>query len=250
MWARASASKPTELMAHSVTPKPSLKTSAQRMRAKPTRGERAVANALRRAGIVFKQQKVVAGAIADFFLPCYCLVIEVDGFWHDEPGQYLRDLRRSTKIRQATGAEVLRIPNEAACRREIADSVVTLIEKKGRIWRDRLQEQVYRILLRSDLSWADEYVLRRQKLEAKYGPDETEEIRQGVGPRELPKRKRSPKKRRRAKTSSAQARRSLERARERLDPGPPPEFADLAARARQRVTEERRAAARAEPPAD
>lgn len=177
------------------------KRNALRMRANPTRGELAVANALRRGGIVFKQQKVIAGAIVDFFLPAYCIVIEVDGSWHSEPGQYLRDLKRTIMIRKAVGAEVLRIPNEAACRRDIADAVVSLIATKGAVWRDKLQEQVYRTLLRTDLPWADEYVLQRNKLEAKYGPDETEENCPPTRQRELPKPKRSRKKRRRSRTS-------------------------------------------------
>jgi hypothetical protein len=146
-------------------------------------------------------------------------------------------------IRRAVGAEVLRIPNEAACRRVVADAVVSLITGKGTIWRDRLQEQIYRILLRADLPWADEYVLQRQKLDAKYGPDETDLIVAAVRPRRMSKnlRKRKSKgKKRKAKKSSTQEGKALARVRARLDPGPLPTFDEHAARARRRLAEEHR----------
>ena len=64
---------------------------------------------LKKWNIKFIQQKLISGYLADFFLPQYGLVVEIDGAAHYTYGSK-RDKRRDDAIRQ-NGFQVLRIRN-------------------------------------------------------------------------------------------------------------------------------------------
>ena len=80
------------------------------MRAKPTYYERMFREKLTRWGIAFLDQWIIGPWIADFYLPAYRTVIEIDGKHHSWPKTLQRDLRRTAwfKNRQFN---VVRIPN-------------------------------------------------------------------------------------------------------------------------------------------
>lgn len=75
----------------------------------PTPFELLFKRKLRRWNIRFKEQKIVCGYIADFFLPQYGLIVEIDGAAH-YIYNIVRDKRRDDALR-ASGLEVLRIRN-------------------------------------------------------------------------------------------------------------------------------------------
>lgn len=78
-------------------------------RKNPTKFELLFKRKLRKWNIKFKEQRIICGYIADFFLPQYGLVIEIDGAAHYTYNT-ARDKRRDDTIRTA-GFNVHRIRN-------------------------------------------------------------------------------------------------------------------------------------------
>ena len=63
-------------------------------------------------GVRVRRQHVLYPYIADFFVPAYKLVVEVDGGVHRSAEAQLRDARRELHLARAYGVTVLRIPAE------------------------------------------------------------------------------------------------------------------------------------------
>jgi very-short-patch-repair endonuclease len=89
---------------------PKSKTDfARQMRRRPTRSEAMVWERIRMnaLGVRARQQVPMLGWIADFYIPAWKLVVEIDGSVHD--GQRRADARRDHVMEQ-NGLRVLRIP--------------------------------------------------------------------------------------------------------------------------------------------
>lgn len=102
-------------MAHRSRMEPFKTGEARAMRRRPTSGEAALWETLRkeRMGVKFRRQAPMLGFIADFYAPSIGLVIEVDGGYHHEGMQRRSDAVRDAAMRRA-GMKVVRVPNEAA----------------------------------------------------------------------------------------------------------------------------------------
>jgi very-short-patch-repair endonuclease len=81
------------------------------LRQEMTAAERLLWTALRmrRRGVKFRRQHIIAGLIVDFYAAEVGLVIEVDGGVHD--GQFDEDLARAQAL-EALGLAVIRVRNE------------------------------------------------------------------------------------------------------------------------------------------
>lgn len=75
----------------------------------PTKYETDFANKLRKWNIAFEPQKITNGYIADFYLPQFNTIVEIDGHAHYKYG-LKRDRRRDSVLRQA-GYRIIRIRN-------------------------------------------------------------------------------------------------------------------------------------------
>lgn len=87
---------------------------------KPTVSEVEIHNKLRAAGIVFERQKVFSNPknashyyIADYYVPKFKAIIEVDGGYHNNPEQKVKDKNRD-KFLKSLGIKTIRIPNKKA----------------------------------------------------------------------------------------------------------------------------------------
>ncbi len=76
---------------------------------------------MRRRGVRFRRQHVIAGLIVDFYAPQIGLVIEVDGAVHDV--QIAEDMARTTVL-EALGLTVVRFRNG-----EILDDLDIVIDR-------------------------------------------------------------------------------------------------------------------------
>ena len=88
---------------------------ARAMRAEPTEPERWLWQKLSRSqlgGYKFRRQAVIGSAIADFLCPAKGLIVEVDGWTHDDRAA---DLRRDTRL-EGLGYRVVRVTNEDVMR--------------------------------------------------------------------------------------------------------------------------------------
>lgn len=85
------------------------KAFAQRMRENPTKAEQRMRELLKPIfNDELKEQEIVEGFIVDFYIPCWNMIIEVDGSSHY--GNYENDAKRDTIFYQA-GYVVLRFSN-------------------------------------------------------------------------------------------------------------------------------------------
>lgn len=93
--------------------KSQLVERAREFRREPTRGERALWNALRgrAVGVKFHRQRVIGPYIADFACVRPKLIVEIDGPVHDD--QRERDADRQSYL-EALGFTFVRISAEAA----------------------------------------------------------------------------------------------------------------------------------------
>ena len=91
-----------------------LKEYAKRMRKNPTEAENVLWGQLRNKslGVKFQRQCVILDFIADFYAPELCLIIEVDGGYHNRPEQMFLDAERTQRL-EAKGYNILRFTNEA-----------------------------------------------------------------------------------------------------------------------------------------
>jgi len=95
-----------------------LKGLARNLRQKETKAEEILWDALRDrrfAGIKFRRQRPVGGYIVDFYCHSAGLVVELDGEFHELPGEKERDLIRQVDI-EAMGLKVLRFSNQCIFR--------------------------------------------------------------------------------------------------------------------------------------
>ncbi len=87
--------------------------NCQRMRKNPTEAERTLWDALRGRQInnfAFRRQHPFGPFIVDFYCPSLKLVIEVDGDYHNDPSQQLKDTHRDSHLAHL-GLRVLRFHN-------------------------------------------------------------------------------------------------------------------------------------------
>jgi very-short-patch-repair endonuclease len=98
------------------------------LRKNPTPFELIFKRKLRRWKIAFKEQKIISGFIADFFLPQYGLVIEIDGAAH-YTYHTDRDKRRDDVLRK-NGLTVLRIRNPEVPNYQKED-ILSFVDKIG-----------------------------------------------------------------------------------------------------------------------
>ncbi len=81
---------------------------ANQMRQKPTAAERLFSD--RVSSLDCHAQIVIGRFIADFLFPSKGIVVELDGGYHDEPEQLIKDAERDLWMRDK-GLKVIRIPN-------------------------------------------------------------------------------------------------------------------------------------------
>ena len=91
---------------------PSLTPNAQKLRREMTKEERHLwYDFLKKAPFEVKRQKPIGHYIADFYIPCARLVVELDGNQHgDDEDQVEKDARRDQFMTE-NGLRVLRFPN-------------------------------------------------------------------------------------------------------------------------------------------
>lgn len=96
-----------------------LKRVRLAQKANPTKFELLFRQKLRKWKMKFKEQKIISGYIADFFLPQYGLIIEIDGEAHYKY-KTVRDGLRDETLRRA-GYQVHRIRNSEVFQYEKED---------------------------------------------------------------------------------------------------------------------------------
>ena len=86
---------------------------ARELRQEMTPAEKILWNELRtnKLGIHFRRQQIIAGFIVDFYCHKVALVIELDGYIHDEEIQKENDIERD-KVLIEMGLKVVRFKNE------------------------------------------------------------------------------------------------------------------------------------------
>jgi very-short-patch-repair endonuclease len=84
---------------------------AQKMRHNPTPPEAMLWEYLKskQTGYKFRRQHILYGWIVDFCCPLKKVIIEVDGAFHRERGQYQRDLERDQRLTEL-GYTIIRVP--------------------------------------------------------------------------------------------------------------------------------------------
>ncbi len=107
---------------HLAYKQPKLKEAAikyaSRLVSTETNAEAFLKALLLKADITFEDQKIVLGNhvfyIADFYLPDYHLIIELDGKHHYTPEGIIKDSNRDSILRELGFDRILRIPNNEA----------------------------------------------------------------------------------------------------------------------------------------
>ena len=89
---------------------------------------------------VFQSRSKKTNYITDFYLPSIKMAIEVDGGYHDQPGQQIYDAKRDSWIarpkKYSSECKVVRYKNEqilkdCGIRDEIKSAIMARIEEKG-----------------------------------------------------------------------------------------------------------------------
>lgn len=88
-----------------------LKKTAKILRKKQTKYELAFGRKLDEAGLFHQPQCIIGPWIADFFLPAYKVVVEIDGSSHYKARGMFKDTRRDVWLEDA-GYRVVHIANE------------------------------------------------------------------------------------------------------------------------------------------
>jgi len=91
-----------------------LRRLAKEMRRHPTRGERALWEALRGRrchGLKIRRQVILGGFIVDFYCPALKVVIEVDGAAHDPERTKERDIGRDQAL-LSLGVHMIRLKDD------------------------------------------------------------------------------------------------------------------------------------------
>lgn len=104
---------------HLAYKQPKLKEAAikyaSRLVSTETNAEAFLKALLLKADITFEDQKIVLGNhvfyIADFYLPDYHLIIELDGKHHYTPEGIIKDSNRDSILRELGFDRILRMPN-------------------------------------------------------------------------------------------------------------------------------------------
>jgi very-short-patch-repair endonuclease len=92
---------------------PGVPKHAKRLRATMNLPEKRLWDALRKTDLPFRRQAPIGRYIADFVCHQARLIIEVDGFWHENPEGQLRDAKRDTWL-ASQGYRVLRFRSQQA----------------------------------------------------------------------------------------------------------------------------------------
>jgi len=89
-----------------------LGSRARSMRHAPTPSEARLWNSLRmrKLGVRFRRQHPLAPYVVDFYCSAFTLVVEVDGQYHFDADQVLRDQRRDTELVRLYRVRILRLP--------------------------------------------------------------------------------------------------------------------------------------------
>jgi very-short-patch-repair endonuclease len=104
-------------MSHTPVP-PQRRANAKRMRSAMTDAELKLWNAVRGhrlMGLSFRRQMPIAGYIVDFTCPLHRLIIEIDGFQHNEDSAIRYDAARTARL-EADHWTVIRFSNEDVLR--------------------------------------------------------------------------------------------------------------------------------------
>lgn len=108
---------------------------ANKMRQEQTGAERVFCD--RVAHLNCYSQVVIGPYIADFLFPDKCLVVEVDGGYHNEPEQILKDAARDSWMK-SKGLKVIRIQNAEAATFPLSKiSRLSYPRANVRLWLDR-----------------------------------------------------------------------------------------------------------------
>jgi very-short-patch-repair endonuclease len=67
---------------------------------------------LRNSSYIWRRQMPMLGWIVDFYCPSEKLIIEVDGAYHQNPDQQVKDAIRDSVIRRRLGFKTVRFTNE------------------------------------------------------------------------------------------------------------------------------------------
>lgn len=86
-------------------------TRAAELKAHSTVSEQILIDELDRRGLAYRFQHLIGFWIVDFFFPRWGLVVEVDGGYHDEDSQAMKDLHRQADICWR-GYRVIRFKNK------------------------------------------------------------------------------------------------------------------------------------------
>lgn len=95
-----------------------LVSTANRHRRNPTLAEAILWNAIRQQdrrkplGVSARREAVICGYIADFYIPKWRLIIEIDGGYHDDPIQADRDVQRARWL-CGNGYQIIRFTNQS-----------------------------------------------------------------------------------------------------------------------------------------
>ncbi len=116
---------------------------ANQMRQKPTAAERRFFD--RVSNLDCHAQIVIGRFIADFLFPSKGIVVELDGGYHNDPEQIIKDLERDLWMKDK-GLKVIRIPNSEAETYSLSKIKASpLAIKRVRDWLDRAVAFTYQI---------------------------------------------------------------------------------------------------------
>ncbi|HEX6861127.1 MAG TPA: DUF559 domain-containing protein [Caulobacteraceae bacterium] len=96
---------------------------ARRLRADMTVAERVLWKELRRLKMNFRRQAPIGRFVVDFVHHDSRLVVEIDGYYHDDPERQARDLQRTAWL-QSQGYRVIRFAENA-----VRDSLFEVVER-------------------------------------------------------------------------------------------------------------------------
>lgn len=106
------------------------------LRRKPTHPEKEIRKFLKAHEIKIKFQHIifikdsdliVRFYIADFYIPKYNLIIEIDGLYHFDKDQQEKDKMRTSALKRA-GYNIIRFNNNQACTGEAQQSILNIIK--------------------------------------------------------------------------------------------------------------------------
>ncbi len=109
-----------------------LTIRARELRKNQTPAESKLWSILRKAKTKIYRQRVVHGFIADFYIPKYNIIIELDGEYHGDQEQVILDIERE-EILKSDGFQIIRFTNEQVMKdiKFVIDSIYQTIIKNA-----------------------------------------------------------------------------------------------------------------------